>query len=168
MQLHYELVSFHELTDLERVFVTYNREEFCFIRSNGILKINKTLPRPKTLAKIAANLWQHDRLQDEAESWEIDAIYNRVREIAGKEAALQLYGAWNEAVREKLNAENKRDASEWLQYHDIPGELDAISGASDSYRPGFIEALWGLTKSTDAIFLYGYQAGMEASRKVAN
>lgn len=161
MQLHYELIGPKELTKTERMLLAYRGKEFFFLRRKGVLLINKELRSPERLAKIATDLWRHEGFGTERETGEIDALCNRVWEIAGKEASTQLLGAWSDALDEKLEADNKRDASEWLQGRDILDELDAIG----SYRPGFIKALWSLTGSTDAIFLYGYQAGMEAARK---
>ena len=94
----------------------------------------------------------------------MDDLWKQLRQIAGEEAADQIYRAWGEALREKLDAEDKRDAAAWLQGRNIPGELDAICDTIGTYRPGFIKALWSQTTSTDALFLYGYQIGMEAAR----
>ena len=165
MQFTYELISPKELTKTEKILLACRGEDFCCIRHNGVVKINKALPKPKTVAKIAATMWQYDQLMDEPEAWEIDALWKQLRQIAGETAADQIYQAWSEALREKLDAEDKRAAAEWLQGRDIPDELDAICDTMGSYRPGFIKALWSQTTSTDALFLYGYQTGMEAARK---
>lgn len=167
MQLNYLLISPKELTEIEEIIFSCSRKPFCFFRRKDVLLINQELRKPQTLAKIAADLWQHDQLQDDQGASEIDSLYDQVREIAGNEAAGQLLDTWREALHEKLDAQNKAAAAEWLRDMDILDELDSIGAASDSYRPGFIEALWSATRSTDSIFLYGYQAGMEAARKAA-
>ena len=167
MQLNYLLISPKELTEIEEIIFSCSRKPFCFFRRKDVLLINQELRKPQTLAKIAADLWKHDQLQDDQGASEIDSLCDQVREIAGNEAAGQLLDAWRDALHEKLDAQNKAAAAEWLQDRDILDELDSIGAASDSYRPGFIEALWSATRSTDAIFLYGYQAGMEAARKAA-
>ena len=164
MQLNYLLISPKELTEIEEIIFSCSRKPFCFFRRKDVLLINQELRKPQTLAKIAADLWKHDQLQDDQGASEIDSLCDQVREIAGNEAAGQLLDAWRDALHEKLDAQNKAAAAEWLQSRDILDELDSIG---DSYRPGFIEALWSATRSTDAIFLYGYQAGMEAARKAA-
>ena len=164
MQLNYLLISPKELTEIEEIIFSCSSKPFCFFRRKGVLLINQDLRKPQTLAKIAADLWQHDQLQDDQGASEINSICDQVREIAGNEAAGQLLDTWRDALHEKLDAQNKAAAAEWLRDMDILDELDSIG---DSYRPGFIEALWSATRSTDAIFLYGYQAGMEASRKAA-
>ena len=164
MQLHYELIGPKELTKTERILLASKGEGFFFLRRNGVLLINKELRSPKRLTKIATDLWRHEGFGTEQDTDEINAHYNRVLEIAGKEAAYQLLSTWNEALQEKMEADNKRDAADWLKGRDIPEELDAIG----PYRPLFIDALWSLTGRTDAIFLYGYHAGMEAARKVVS
>lgn len=165
MQFAYELVSLKELTKTEKILLACKGEDFCCIRHNGVVKINKALPKPKTLVKIAGHMWQFDQLQDCAETEQMDDFWKQLRQIAGEEAADQIYRAWSEALREKLDAEDKRDASAWLQGRDVPAELDTICDTIGTYRPGFIKALWRQTASTDAIFLYGYQVGMEAAKK---
>ena len=164
MQLNYLLISPKELSKIEEIIFSYSSKPFCFFRRKGVLLINQELRKPQTLAKIAADLWKHDQLQDDQGESEIDSLCDQVLEIAGNEAAYQLIDTWRDALHEKLDAQNKAAAAEWLQGRDILDELDSIG---DSYRPGFIEALWSATRSTDAIFLYGYQAGMEAARKAA-
>ena len=165
MQFTYELISPKELTKTEKILLACKGEDFCCIRHNGVVKINKALPKPKTLVKIADAMWQFDRLLDCAEAEQMDDLWKQLRQIAGEEAADQIYRAWGEALREKLDAEDKRAAAEWLQDRSIPDELDAICDTIGTYRPGFIKALWSQTTSTDALFLYGYQTGMEAARK---
>lgn len=165
MQFAYELVSLKELTRTEKILLACKGKEFCFIRHNGVVKINKALPKPKTLVKIADAMWQFDHLLSCDESWQMDELWHRVKRIAGEDAAAQLYAAWSEALHEKLDAEDKQDAAEWLLTHDIADELDAICDTIGTYRSGFIKALWSLTTRTDAIFLYGYQVGMEAAKK---
>ena len=164
MPLNYMIISPQELTEIEEIIFSCSRKPFCFFRRKDVLLINQELGKPQTLAKIAAVLWQHDQLQDDQGASEIDSLCDKVREIAGNEAAGQLLDTWRDALHEKLDAQNKAAAAEWLQDRDILDELDSIG---DSYRPGFIEALWSATRRTDAIFLYGYKAGMEAARKVA-
>ena len=165
MQFTYELVGPQELTKTEKILLACRGEDFCCIRHNGVVKINKALPKPKTLAKIAAAMWEFDRPLNCAEMEQVDELWNQLQQIAGENAAEQIYAAWREAIREKLDAEDKRAAAKWLQGRTIPDELDAISDTIGSYRPGFIKALWSQTASADALFLYGYQTGMEAARK---
>ena len=102
----------------------------------------------------------------------LEGVADNGRIEAGTSVAALFLQAIKEALasgeyclREKLDAEDKRDAAAWLQGHDIPDELDAICDTIGTYRPGFIKALWSQTTSTDALFLYGYQTGMEAARK---
>ena len=166
MQFTYDLLSPTELSKTEKIILALKGENFCCIRHNGVVKINKALPKPKTLVKIAGAMWQFDRLLDRAEAAQMDDLWKQLRQIAGEEAADQIYRAWGEALREKLDAEDKRDAAAWLQGRNIPGELDAICDTIGTYHPGFIKALWNQTTSTDAIFLYGFQTGMAVARLI--
>ena len=165
MQFTYEVISPKELTKTEKILLACKGEDFCCIRRNGVVKINKTLPNPKAVVKIAAAMWQFDHLLDCAEAEQMHDLWKQLQQIAGEAAAVQIHSAWIEALREKLDAEDKRASAEWLQDRSIPDELDAICDTIGSYRPGFIKALWSQTTSTDALFLYGYQTGMEAARK---
>ena len=164
MQLNYMIISPQELTEIEEIIFSYSSKPFCFFRRKGVLLINQELRKPQTLAKIAADLWQHDQLQDTKGELEVDSIFSRVQEIAGSEAASQLLREWNDALHEKLDAENKAAAAEWLRGRDIIDDLDAI----ENYTPGIVSALWSLTRSTDAVYLFGYHAGMEAARKAVS
>lgn len=165
MKFTYELVSPKELTKTENILLACKGEDFYCIRRNSVVKINKTLPKPKMVVKIAEAMWQFDQLLGCDEAEQIDKLWQQAKQIAGETAADQIYRAWNEALREKLDAENRRAVAEWLRGRDIPDELDAICDTIGTYRPGFIKALWSQTTSTDAIFLYGYHVGMEAARK---
>lgn len=165
MQLTYELISPQELTKTEKILLACKGEDFCCIRHNGVVKINKALPNPEAVVEIAGAMWQFGRLLDCAEAERMDNLWEQLRQIAGEVAANQIYAAWSEALREKLDAEEKSAAAEWLQGRNIPDELDAICDTIGTHLPGFIKALWSQTTSTDAIFLYGYQTGMDAVRK---
>ena len=108
MKLNYELVSHKELTETEKLIFALRGEDFCFIRYNGVLRINKALPKPKTLARIAAAMWQFDTLLDYTEEAQMDELFQRVKQIAGENAAAQINRTWNEALREKRAREKKR------------------------------------------------------------
>ena len=108
MKLDYAFVSHQELTETEKLILALRGEDFCFFRHNGVLKINKALPKPKTLARIAAAMWQFDTLLDCTEEAQMDELFQRVKQIAGENAAAQINRAWNEALREKRAREKKR------------------------------------------------------------
>lgn len=108
MKLDYAFVSHQELTETEKLIFALRGEDFCFIRYNGVLKVNKALPKPKTLARIAAAMWQFDTLLDCTEEAQMDELFQRVKQIAGENAAAQINRAWNEALREKRAREKKR------------------------------------------------------------
>lgn len=108
MKLDYAFVSHQELTEIEKIIFSLRGEDFCFIRYNGVLKINKALPKPKTLARIAAAMWQFDTLLDCTDEAQMDELYQRVKQIAGENAAAQINRAWNEALRENRAGKKKR------------------------------------------------------------
>lgn len=108
MKLNCEFVSRQELTETEKIILALRGEDFFFIHHKGVLKINKALPKPKTLARIAAAMWQFDSLLDCTDEAQMDELYQRVKEIAGENAAAQINRAWNEALREKLAEKAKR------------------------------------------------------------
>lgn len=166
MKFIYEIISSSELTQTEKVILALKDEEFFFLRSNGVLKINAAMPRLEELVKIGKDMWEFDRLLDSDEAEIMDGLWQKVKKIAGKDAATQLDHAWSEALQEKLDAEDKQAAAEWLGSRNIPDELDAICDIIGSYHPGFVKALWRQTTSTDAILLYGYQLGLQAAGKV--
>ena len=159
MELKIEFISRKELSEVEKLLLELKKERFFFLRYKGVVKVNKELP--KSVSEIASEMWKYDFLLDSDGEQKVDALLQRVKQLAGEDAAAQLQGVWIEALREKLDAENKAAASEWLQGRDIIDDIDSIG----SYNPGFISALWNLTRNVDTIFLHGYQTGMEAGRK---
>ena len=167
MKLQCKLVSQQELTEAEKTILHYMGKEFCFFYFDGVLKINKALPEPDNLAKIAQAMWQHDDLLEEPEMQEIEVLYKRVREMTNQEAADQLYSAWSAAREKYLKQKYRKAASEWLSSHNILDELDDISDRYGAFNPGFIEALRCLAGSVDAVFLYGFQIGVEITRTEA-
>ena len=163
MEFVYELVSTQDLSKIERMLIACRDEDFYCIRYNGVVKINRNIPKPATVAKIVGAMWKIDQPLDEVKNKLMDDLYQRLKLITGENAAAQFCRAWHEAVQEKMDAADKRAAIEWLQERNIADELDVIG---NSYHPGIVKALWSRTTSIDAIFLYGYQIGMEAARAV--
>ena len=64
--------------------------------------------RAAITARIAAAMWQFDTLLDCTEEAQMDELFQRVKQIAGENAAAQINRAWNEALREKRAREKKR------------------------------------------------------------
>lgn len=170
MKLVCEFVSYQELSAAERVIIACSGEEFCFLRYGGVLKINRALPKQKTLVKIAQAMWQIDHLLEGESADRMDDLWQQAKTIAGDDGAMQLYSAWHQALKEKLDAENKEAAKAWLDGRNVPDELDAI-GDLCNYSSGLLNALWAISKRSsdaiNAIFLYGCQIGMEAAGKEA-
>lgn len=164
MQFTYEIISSSELTKADRVLLALKGEEFYFFRSKGIVKINKAQPKVASLVKIGTAMWQIDRLLDSVDAEAMDKLWREAEEIAGEEAAAQLYRAWSTALDEKMEREATRAAKEWMEGRNIIDDLDTISDAVE-YSSKFLKALWRETTDTDAIFVYGYQLGLQAARK---
>lgn len=164
MELKYEFVSMQEMDSLDKAILALRGEDFYFLRRNGVLQINSSLANHEELTQIAKAMWQFDHLLNEDDSEKMDALWNQAKRIVGADATDQLYHAWGEALHEQLDAENKAAAREWLSGRNVPSEIDAICDITDAYRPGFIKAIWSESRNTDALFLYGYYAGVEAAR----
>ena len=162
MEFTYTITA--ELNSLERMTLALKDEPFYFIRMEGrTVKINPSLPAE--VVDIGLEMWSIDRLMDEEDSNPMDALYARLQKVCGETGADQLYHEWSRDLQSKLAAENRAEANAWLEEYDVSDELDAICDRRGTYKPGFIEALWNLTRDTNAIFLYGYQVGMEAAKK---
>lgn len=164
LELKHEFVSTQELSSMDRVFFALRGWDFYFRYSNSVLHINSSLANHDELIQIAVAMWQFDHLLNEYDSESMDALWNNAKRIAGADAADQLCQAWRDALHEKLDSEAKKEAMEWLSGRNIPDELDALSGITDDYQPGLIDAIWRESRSTDALFLYGYYAGYKAAR----
>lgn len=164
MELKYEFVSMQELDSIDRALIALRGKDFYFLRRNGVIQINSSLANHEELTQIAKAMWQFDHLLNEDDSEKMDALWNQAERIAGADAADQLYSAWREALHEKLDAEDKEAAREWLSGINVPSEIDAICGITDDYEPGLIKAIWSESRSTDALFLFGYYAGLKAAR----
>ena len=164
MQFVYDIVSTKELTSTERMILALRGEEFTFLRSKGVVKINAALPKVATLVKIAKSMWEIDRLLDSVDGEIMDGLWKKVKKIAGEDAASHLYRAWGDALQEKLEKDAEIAAKDWLHGRNLADEMDSISDAVE-YSSRFIKALWRETTDTDAIFVYGYQLGLQAARQ---
>lgn len=164
MEFKFEFVSMQELDSIDRAIIAFRGKDFYFLRSNGVIQVNRSLANNEELIQIAKAMWQFDQILNEYDNEKMDALWNQAARIAGTDAADQLYHAWGEALHEKLDAEDKEAAREWLSGINIPSEIDAICGVTDGYGPGLIKAIWSESRSTDALFLFGYYAGLKAAR----
>ena len=164
MQFVYDIVSTKELTSTERMILALRGEEFTFLRSKGVVKINAAMPKVASLVKLAKSMWEIDRLLDSVDGEIMDGLWKKVKKIAGEDAASKLYKAWGDALQEKLEKEAEIAAKDWLCGRNLSEEMDSISDAVE-YSSRFIKALWRETTDTDAIFVYGYQLGLQAARQ---
>ena len=165
MQFVYDIVSTKELTSTERMILALRGEEFTFLRSKGVVKINAAMPKVASLVKIAKSMWEIDRLLDSVDGEIMDGLWKKVKKIAGEDAASQLYKAWGDALQEKLEKEAEIAAKDWLCGRNLSEEMDSISDTVE-YSSRFIKALWRETTDTDAVFVYGYQLGLQSARQV--
>lgn len=164
MQFVYDIVSTKELTSTERMILALRGEEFTFLRSKGVVKINAAMPKVASLVKLAKSMWEIDRLLDSVDGEIMDGLWKKVKKIAGEDAASQLYKAWGDALQEKLEKEAEIAAKDWLCGRNLSEEMDSISDTVE-YSSRFIKALWRETTDTDAVFVYGYQLGLQAARQ---
>ena len=164
MQFVYDIVSTKELTSTERMILALRGEEFTFLRSKGVVKINAAMPKVASLVKLAKSMWEIDRLLDSVDGEIMDGLWKKVKKIAGEDAASKLYKAWGDALQEKLEKEAEIAAKDWLCGRNLSEEMDSISDTVE-YSSRFIKALWRETTDTDAVFVYGYQLGLQAARQ---
>lgn len=167
MELVCECVGYRELSNEERLLVALSGERFTFIHFDGVLKINRALPKLKALEKAARALWQIDRLPDDMWDEELERICDEITRIAGTGAAVQLHKEWSWVRSKRLEAQKRAAAKAWLEARDLTDYLDHICDTTGGYDPGFIDALWAESHSSNALFAYGYQMGLEAAARAA-
>ena len=164
MKLQYRTVSPCDLSPRERLIVYATGEAFSFFLDHGVLVINRELPHIKTLLRCAREMWELDRPLDGTELRAAGLIYDSVSKLAGVSAARRFNIAWSHALRAKLDAEAQEAARAWLSARSITAELDALGSL---YSPGFLDALWRLTSSPEALFLFGYTTCRDAATATA-
>lgn len=172
LQLNYVLVSYKDLTKTERIRIACNGHDFGAILTDGILKVNKDLRKPKTLEKIVRKLFEIDHRLNCEDDGLVDRLYHDVRETWGSELWDQIWEAWGDTLDAKLAAEAKSEAAGWLarygsdaniQYTD---DLDEILDGVNPSVNGVMKAIYSAGCLRD-VFNYGFQMGARYGAKEA-
>lgn len=160
LQLNYVLVSSKELTCVERVRLACKGEEFGAILTDGVLKVNKDLKRPKKLEKIVRQMFAVDHLLDVEEVDLFDSLYQEVKETWSNELFIQLQRAWSTTLGKKMDEEDKQGAAAWREQNPSPDTLGKICELFPAYSHGLVKALYA-AGGIDDVFTYGFQMGAQ-------
>ena len=165
LQLNYVVISSKELTKTERIILACQGEDFGAILSNGILKVNKDLKKPKKLEKIVRRMFDVDHLL-EGESAELfDELYLEVYAIWGKFLWHQIYRAWSDTLGAKLKADDKAKAAAWLEQYGNVSYTDSLDELMPDFRCGVLDAIYSESRCIWDIFNYGFQMGAQYGTK---
>lgn len=166
LQLNYVVVSSKELSRSERVHFACRGEDFGAILSDGVLKVNKDLKKPKKLEKIVRKMFEVDHLLEGASSDLFDDLYHEVCENWGDYLWSQLWMAWSKTLDAKLDSEYKSKAVVWLEQYGDVDYSDAIDDLMPDFRSGVMEAIYSKSRDIRDIFNYGFQMGAQYGAKV--
>ena len=167
LQLNYVVISSKELSKTERIILACKGEDFGAILSNGILKVNKDLKKPKKLEKIICRMFDVDHLL-EGESAELfDDLYHEVCAIWGEFLWHQIYRAWSDTLGAKLKADDKAKAAAWLEQYGDVSYTDAIDDLMPDFRSSVIDAIYSESRCIRDVFNYGFQMGAQYGTKGA-
>lgn len=164
LQLNYVPVSIKELTRTERARLALKGEEFGAILTDGVLKVNKDLKKPKRLEKIVRQMFAVDRPLEGEDADLFDALYEEVKTTWSDELFMQIDYAWRTTLTKKQDAEDKRNAAAWLEQNSMPDTIDEIYRLIPDTRSGLIRALYA-ADSLDAVFAYAFQMGAQYGKE---
>ncbi len=125
LQLNYVPVSIKELTRTERARLALKGEEFGAILTDGVLKVNKDLKKPKRLENIVRQMFAVDHPLEGEDVDLFDALYEEVESTWSDELFMQIDRAWCDTLRKKQDAEDKQNAAAWLEQKG-PDTIDEI------------------------------------------
>ena len=165
LQLNYVVISSKELSKADRILLACKGEDFGAVLSNGILKVNKDLKKPKKLEKIVRRMFGVDHFLEGESADLFDDLYHEVCAVWGEYLWSQIYRAWADTLTAKIKADNKADAAAWLeQYGDI-SYSDSLDDLMPDFRSGVIDAIFAKSKDLRDIFNYGFQMGARYGAK---
>ncbi|MGM9628214.1 MAG: hypothetical protein ACI3V4_09015 [Faecousia sp.] len=185
MTLNLVKTTYADLDSTARCVLALRNKPFFFVRMQSTLYMNKNMKGVRKLTAAIETMWKYDFMANEEIMAEVDAAYDTISQIAGKEAASQAFEAWSEMADESRKARASEKAIEWVTtvYETMSEEAwDEICAAGyDSIfvRHGLSQAFWNLRDQhpnspkykenfknwADAAFVYGYQIGKEAAKK---
>lgn len=167
LKLNYVLVSYKDLTKSERIRIACKGHDFGAILTDGILKVNKDLRKPKKLEKIVRKLFEIDHLISSEEAGPVDGLYHDVCETWGVELWSQIWEAWADTLHAKLDAEDKLEATAWIERYGDVSYTDALDDLMPDFRSGVMEAIYSASRDIRDIFNYGFQMGAKYGAKEA-
>lgn len=165
LQLNYVPVSIKELTRTERARLALKGEEFGAILTDGVLKVNKDLKKPKRLEKIVRQMFAVDHPLDAEDADLFDTFYEEIERVWGDELYMQLDYAWRTTLTKKQDAEDKQKAAAWLEQKDLD-TIDEIYRLVPDCSSGLLRALYA-AGSIDDVFAYGFQMGAQYGKEAA-
>lgn len=165
LQLNYVVVSSKDLSKTEKIILACQGREFGAILTDGILKVNKDLKKPKKLEKLVRKMFEVDHLlscEDDA-LW--DMLYEEICTNWSKELWTQLRTAWGDTLQAKMDAESKQEASVWLEQYGNISYTDSIDDLMPDFRSDVIRAIYSASGDIRDIFNYGFQMGARYGAK---
>lgn len=167
LPLNYVVISSKELSRAERIHFACRGEDFGAILSNGVLKVNKELKKPKKLEKLIRKMFEVDHLLSAEDDQLFDLLYNEICATWGDELWGQINRAWSETLHAKLDAEYKREATAWLERYGNVSYTDTLDDLMPDFRNGVMEAIYSASRDVRDIFNYGFQMGAKYGAKEA-
>lgn len=165
LQLNYVVISSKELSRSERVHFACRGEDFGAILTDGVLRVNKDLKKPKKLEKIVRKMFEVDHLL-EGESAELfDNLFNEVCSTWGDYLWFQIRRAWSDTLQAKLDGEDRSDAAAWLEQYGNIDYTDSLDQLIPNFRNGVMKAIYSSSGDIRDIFNYGFQMGAQYGTK---
>ena len=165
LQLNYILISSKELSKADRIRLACSGEDFGAILSDGVLKVNKDLKKPKKLEKIVRQMFEVDHLLGGESADMFDDLYHEVCAVWGECLWSQIRQAWGDTLTAKMKADDKAKAAAWLgQYGDV-SYTDSLDDLMPDFRSRVIDAIFAESRDLRDIFNYGFQMGAQYGAK---
>ena len=165
LQLIYMVTSSKNLTKTERIRLALKGEDFGVILSDGILKVNKDLEKPKKLEKLVRKMFEVDYLLSDADDDLFNMLYDEIRSNWGDEVWRQIRSAWSDTLAQKMRIEEKTEASAWLEQYGNIAYTDSVDDMIPDFRSGVIEAIYSTSGNIRDVFNYGFQLGKHYGAK---
>ena len=167
LQLNYVVVSSKDLSKTERIILACRGQEFGAILTDGILKVNKDLKKPKKLEKLVRQMFEVDHLLSSEDDALWDMLYEEICTGWSKELWLQIRTAWGDTLQAKLNAEYDTAANAWLAQYGNVDYTDHIDDLIPNSCSGVIKSIYESSRDIRDIFNYGFQMGARYGAKEA-
>lgn len=168
LQLNYILISSKELSKADRIRLACRGEDFGAILSDGVLKVNKDLKKPKKLEKIVRQMFEVDHLLGGESADLFDDLYHEVCTGWGEFLWRQIYRAWADTLTAKMKADDKAKATVWLEQYGDVSYTDSLDELIPDFRSGVIDAIFAESRDLRDIFNYGFQMGAQYGAKAVS